>query len=86
MRLSRVDWRSSAVTRLRFLLRWDRLLSVVVAAPDFLVGMSSNWTCETRPAASCWPNRWRRWVSVVSIGVLTMKSEREESGSGMRGS
>lgn len=81
-------WRSksSAVTRLRFFFDWVRFVSVVVAAVRFLVCTSSNWTLSTRPAASCVPKRWRRWASVVSIGALTMKRERVESGSGIRGS
>lgn len=87
---SRVSWRSSAVAsvRLRFLLFWfwaeARLVSVVVVR--FFVGTFSNWTFSTRPAERAVPNRARRWASVVSIGVLTRKSERVESGSGILGS
>ena len=72
--------RSSAVTRLRFLL----LLPCVFVF--FFVGTASKWTFSTRPAESCLLNRWRRCSSVASMGTFTRKRERGESGSGMRGS
>lgn len=81
---SRCCSKSSAVTRLRFF--FEVLVSVLVAAVRFLVGTSSNWTRSTRPADSWVPKRWRMCASVVSIGILTMKRERVESGSGIRGS
>ena len=73
--------------RLRFLLCEMLLPCVLLAWPCFFfVGTSSKWTVSTRPAASCLPKRWRRWVSVLSMGTLTTKRERGESASGMRGS
>lgn len=75
------------MARLRFLPRCDdTLVSVPAGVPRFLLGTSSKMTFSTRPAERDVPNRARRCASVVSMGVLTRKRERVESGSGILGS
>lgn len=60
--------------------------AAAAAARFLLLGTFSNWTFSTRPAERDVANRARRCASVVSMGVLTRKRERVESGSGIRGS